>query len=103
MVGHPYFRSIQVLSLLLEEAGLEDDAAAINLTINLLWVVGKLDALYLCASLDNHRRALNLEVLDNCHSVAIAELCAVAVACNSVCLSALLAWVELVTAVRTYI
>ena len=103
MVGYPYFRSTQVLSLLLEEAGLEDDAAAINLTINLLWVVGKLDALYLCASLDNHRRALNLEVLDNSHSVAIAELCAVAVACNSVCLSALLAWVELVTAVRTYI
>ena len=40
--------------LLLQEAGLEDDAAAVDFAVYLLWVVGEADALNLCASLDDH-------------------------------------------------
>lgn len=41
-------------ALLLQEAGLKHDAATINLAVYLLGVVGKADALNLCASLDDH-------------------------------------------------
>ena len=40
--------------LLLEEAGLENDAAAIDLAVNLLRILGKADALNLCSALDHH-------------------------------------------------
>lgn len=42
------------VGLLLEEAGLEHDARAVNLAIYLLGVIGKADALYLCSALDDH-------------------------------------------------
>ena len=41
--------------LLLQEAGLEYNAAAVDLAVYLLWVVSEADTLNLCASLDDHR------------------------------------------------
>lgn len=40
--------------LLLQEAGLENDAAALNLTVNLFWILCKTDASYFGATLDDH-------------------------------------------------
>lgn len=42
-------------TLLLQEASLEHDAAAINFAIYLLGVLREADALNLCATLDDHR------------------------------------------------
>ena len=42
------------LCLLFEEAGLEDNAAAVNLAVNLFWILGQADALDLCSTLDDH-------------------------------------------------
>ena len=40
--------------LLLQEAGFEDDAAAVDFAVYLLVVVGKANALHLSATLDDH-------------------------------------------------
>ena len=90
-------------SLLLQEASLQDDAAAIYFAVHLLGVLRKADALNLRTTLDDHRRTLNLEVLDYCHSVAIHKLCAIAVACHIICGCCLLACVELVATIGAYV
>jgi hypothetical protein len=40
--------------LLLEEAGLQNDAAAFDLAVNLFRILGKADALHLGSTLDHH-------------------------------------------------
>ena len=45
---------LSCLPLLLEEAGLENYAAAFDLAVNFFRILGKADALYLCTSLDYH-------------------------------------------------
>jgi hypothetical protein len=40
--------------LFLQEAGLQDNAAAIDLAIHLFGVVCKTNTLYLCSALDDH-------------------------------------------------
>ena len=40
--------------LLLQEASLENDAAAVDLAVNLFRVLSEADALYLCSALDHH-------------------------------------------------
>ena len=41
-------------ALFRQEAGLENDAAALNLTVNLFWILCKTDASYFGTALDDH-------------------------------------------------
>ena len=54
-LGIGQFCSWLTVLLLLQEAGLKHDAAAVDLAVNLGWVLGQANALNLCTTLNNHR------------------------------------------------
>ena len=90
--------------LLLQEAGLQDDAATLDFAIYLLWIVGQADTLNLGSALDNHRRASHLQILDNGYRIAVHQLGTVAilryiVGCRSRCVLA----IELVRTIGAHI
>ena len=66
-------------ALFLQEAGFEDNTATLDLAIDLLGIVGKADALDLGTTLDDHRRAAHLQILDYGHRIAIQQLGTIAI------------------------
>ena len=71
--------AIALSQLFFQEAGLQHDAAAVNLAVNLFGILGQADALHFGASLDNHRRTLHFQILDNGNRIAIEQFGAIAI------------------------
>ena len=89
--------------LFLQEAGLENYAAAFDLAVHLFRVLCQADASDLCSSLDNHWRTFHLKVLDYCNCVSVKEFRSVAVSCYISSFCCVLYWIEFVCTVWAYI